>query len=161
MKHRARCLLAWISLVGFPACGDDESGAPHAEDPAQHACEHASPSGTPLTASTDRAAAPELAVAEDPYAVAVPSNAPGFVRIDGPLEGLLFVGAPDVVTGFYRDDSTTSEPLNASPNELCPAEIPEHYDLDLDSGSLTLQLGPSVLSPIWVLLTSSAGHHHE
>jgi hypothetical protein len=68
--------------------------------------------------------------------------------------------APDVVTGLYRDDSTTSEPLGGSPNEFCPDAIPEHYDLDLEAGSLTVQLGPSALSPIWVLLASAAGHQH-
>jgi hypothetical protein len=161
MNHLARCLLVVSSLAWCSACSDDEGAAPHAEDPAQHACEHADHAGTPLTASTDRAAAPVLAVADVPYAVALPSNAPGFVRIEAPLEGVLFVGAPDVVTGLYRDDGTTSEPLEASPNEHCPDEIPEHHDFDLDAGSLTVQLGPSAVSPIWLLLTSSAGHHHK
>jgi hypothetical protein len=160
MFHCTRCWLAMATLGWCSACGSDDPAPAAAEDPAEHACEHVEDMGTPLTAATDRASASVLAVAEEPYAITLPTSAPGFVKIEAPLEGLLFVGTADVVTGLFRDASTTSEPLEAAPNEFCADDIPEHFDLDLDSGSLTVQLGPSAVSPVWVLLADAAGHQH-
>jgi hypothetical protein len=152
-------LLAASSLF-CTACGSDQTTPEHAEDPAQHACEHRSETGTSISAASDRTLAPAIAVAEEPYTVLLPAGVPGYVKISPPLEGLLLLGTADVVTGLFRNDETTSLTLEASPNEFCPNEIPEHYDLDLHSGNLTVRLGPAAVSDVWLALTAAAGHAH-
>jgi len=161
MKTCRSCLtlIGAASFFCF-ACGSEQTAPPPAEDPAEHACEHRSEPGTSLSAAADRAAAPVIAVNEEPYTVGLPSGAPGYLKISAPLAGLLFIGTADVVTGLFRNDETTSQPLESSPNEFCATEIPEHYDLDLDSGNLTLQLGPSAVPEVWLALTLAGAHAH-
>jgi hypothetical protein len=142
------------------ACGSDESSSP-AEDPAEHACEHIAEAGTAVAAGADRAGAPALTIAEEPYTVTLLSGAPGFVKIEGPLEGLLFAGTADVVTALFHGDSTDDELPAASPTAFCSAEIPEHYDLDLhESGPFYVQLGPAQVPDVWLMLIDAGAHAH-
>jgi hypothetical protein len=148
------CALALTAL----GCASDPEEQP-AEDPAAHACEQVGQVGTAVTAaqSTDRA--PALVISDHPYAVALPNLAAGYVRIDGPLEALLFVQTPDVVTGLFRGTTATDELPAPTPNEDCPDEIPEHFDLDFaETRAWYVQLGPAAVNEVWVMLTEAGGH---
>ena len=150
-------LVAWSAL----GCGSDDEPAQTEHDPGEHACEHVSEPGTVVTASADRAAAPEIARADEPYTVMLASGQPSFVKVTGGEDALLFTKATGVVTGLFFEQETTNQLTSAEPNASCPNDIPEHFDLELDaSGSWYVQLGPSVTAEVWIALTEATGHGH-
>jgi hypothetical protein len=155
-----RKLVVTIALF-VAACSSSHDDHPHeGEDPGEHACENRGNAGTQVAASTDPAAAPVLTL-DEPYTVALPSGEAGFVAIAGPLEGLLFAGTADVVTGLSAEGSSVDLLPQGGPSEICPAEIPEHFDLDLDaSATYLVRLGPVGISEVWLMVTESEGHGH-
>ncbi|GMV13227.1 MAG: hypothetical protein HS104_11290 [Polyangiaceae bacterium] len=153
-------LLFLLGLLAA-ACGGEDASTPAGEDPEEHACEQASETGTALVAAEDTASAPALALAETPYTVTLPSGKPGYLKLQGPSNALLFFGTANVATGLsFGSDATELLPEGA-PNEHCPNAIPEHFDLGLDqSGDYFLRLGPSALPSVWLMLTEVEGHAH-
>jgi hypothetical protein len=97
-----------------------------------------------------------------PYTVSVPSMQPAYLKLTAPLEAILFAKTANVVHSLVvagSDENLLGEP---SPSEFCPAQIPEHWELDRElPGELVLQLGPVVVSEVWLSLTSNEGHGHE
>jgi hypothetical protein len=73
---------------------------------------------------------------------------------------LLFLEADGVVTGISFNGEAQSLP-DAAPNEECPDEIPAHYDLDLEPGTWTFQLGPIAAASVWMNLVDAGSHAHE
>jgi hypothetical protein len=143
-------------------CGEDDDPGPAGEDPAAHACEHVADTGTAVTAGTDRAGAPAIAPSDEPYTVTVLAGAPSFVRIDGGIDALLFTQSAGAVIGLYHEQETTSVLPAPEPNADCPAEIPEHFDLALDTtGAWYVELAPAATPSVWLALTEAAGHAHE
>jgi hypothetical protein len=161
IEHRqflAKVLLA--AVLG--GCGSDDEPDAIAEDPAEHACEHVTVVGTTVEAAPERSAAPTIAISESPYTVELVTSGPGYLRIQGPLEALLFVGTADVLNALYHADAIETELPEASPNEFCASEIPEHFDLDLhETDSFYLELGPAAVPRVWLLLSSAVGHAHQ
>ena len=156
------CLI--FALAPMLACGDDES-KPEAEheDPAEHACEHTSESGDSVSAGAERdSTAPRIGIGDEPFTVALRDGEPGYVRIevDEDTPVLLFASAENVVTGLYHEEDE-EEIEGAGANEFCDDDIPEHFDLDLhEPGTYYLQLGPSALDEVWILVTEAEGHSH-
>lgn len=154
----------WVSMAILSAltavgCGDE---AEH-EDPAEHACEHVGEAGTAVTAAADRMSAPAITISEEPYTVTLPAGVAGFVKVtvteDTPV--LLFAKTAAVVTGLFRGETALTLPAGA-PNEFCATEIPEHFDLDLDTpGDYFIQVGPSATTSVWLNLVEAEGHGHE
>jgi hypothetical protein len=154
----SKAVVCWTVLL-LAACGDD-SRTNSEEDPAAHACEHAAESGTALTAAASAEEAPELALDEKPYTVALTPGAAGYVQLTTPAEALLFANRADVVTALLLDGRDASLPEPA-PNEFCPGEIPEHFDLELEeAGNYVLRLGPSGIDSVWLMYSPAAGHAH-
>lgn len=137
------------------------SGGEEVEDPDAHACEVRADAGEAVTATEDQGAAPAIAVGETPFTVTLVSGATGFVAVDvtEETEALLFAGDADVVSSLFLDgaEQTLATP---APNELCPDDIPEHFDLDLTPGTWTLGVGPAGVTEVWLLLHPAAGHAH-
>jgi hypothetical protein len=162
--ERKLAVLGLIALaLGATGCGsDDEEGTPPEEDPGEHACEHVSETGTAVTAAADRATAPEIALSEEPYTVTLVAGQPSFVKIPGGEDALLFTKATGVVIGLYFEQETNSQLSAPEPNEFCPTEIPEHFDLELEApaGAWYVELAPSASPDVWIALISAAGHAH-
>lgn len=162
MKHRS---VSWIVLgAGLlsAACGGGDPKPADPEDPAEHACEHTAEPGTPLEPAVARdGSAPLLELAGEPYIVTLSSSEPRFLRLEGLSDGLLFAAPADIVSGLYFGDGADDELPEASPNEFCASEIPEHYDLALErSGTYYLELAPSAVPSVWLLYTEAEGHGH-
>lgn len=154
MNRVVRCL----PLLSLLAC----SGGPtEDENPEDHACEVRGDAGTALAAVADPASAPALALGEVPATVTLVADATGYVAVEVSEEepALLFAGTADVVTELWHDGMELTLPA-ASPNEACPDEIPEHFDLDLAPGTWNIGLGPAGVADVWLLLISAEGHAH-
>jgi hypothetical protein len=160
MKHQVLFVAFALSLPLFTACGDGDSSDEHTEeDPAEHACLHAGESGSSLTASETPEDAPVLELGDEPYTVTLVPGAAGYVKLAAPAEALLFAGTADVVSELSFEGSDILP--EGSPNEFCEAEIPEHFDLDLDEpGEYVLRLGPSGVDSVWLMYLSAEGHAH-
>jgi len=164
MQSQPAALCLICALAPVLACGDNDPkpDAEH-EDPAEHACEHTGESGDAVSAGAERdASAPEIELGDDPYTVALRDGEPGYVRIevDEDTPVLLFASAANVVTSLYHEDEE-EEIDGAGANEFCDDDIPEHFDLDLhEPGTYYLQLGPSALDEVWILVTEAEGHSH-
>lgn len=133
-----------------------------AEDPALHACEQIAEAGTALTAGADVDSGPALDIADEPYTVTLTQGQVGYLTIESAEDtaALLFVNPADVVSGLL--DPTGAEVLPApAPNEDCPDDIPEHFDLDLEPGTWTLALGPAAVGEVWLMLIEAGEHAHE
>ncbi|MCC7538251.1 MAG: hypothetical protein IT379_18645 [Deltaproteobacteria bacterium] len=162
-RRRAWRVVAIVAAVAAPSlmgCGEDE---PAVEDPSEHACEHRSIAGAALASSAERATAPTITVGEETYTVTPSATERTYLRVvvtrDTPA--LLFTSVANVVTGLYEGDAQVTLPAGA-PNELCAAEIPEHFDLDFhEAGDWFIELGPSAVPSFWLLLTEATGHAHE
>jgi hypothetical protein len=149
-----------VCVLAASACSDDDT-TPVEEDPGAHACEHVNEAGTAVTAGDSRATAAEIAIAEEPYTVTLVSGAPSFVKIASGADALLFTKATGVVTAMYRDQETTSLLAAAEPNDACPSEIPEHFDLELEmAGTYYVELAPAATPSVWLALTAASGHAH-
>jgi hypothetical protein len=160
MNNRGLVLSLLALLAG---CGDGEGGEhEHAEDPAEHACEHVGGAATAISASESESSALEtLSVAEAPYRVELPALAAGFIALEGPLEALLFADTADVVSGLTRDGSQTELLPEPSPNEFCADALPEHFDLELEAGAHRLKLGPAAVGSVRLILSAAHGHGHD
>ncbi|MCK6524949.1 hypothetical protein L6R49_26395 [Myxococcota bacterium] len=147
----------WLAaLAALTACGKES-----AEDPAEHACENVGAADATLTATADTATAPALA--EDvATVVTLAEGGVGYVSITLEAEEalLLWTGTADVVTGLWDTSGADILP-EGGPNELCAEDIPEHFDLDLGAGTYVLELGPSAVTEVWLMLTPAEGHGHD
>ncbi|MFN7147370.1 MAG: hypothetical protein ACK4YP_26615 [Myxococcota bacterium] len=136
---------------------------PEKEDPEAHACEHVTEAGTTVVAGADPASAGAIAIGEEPYTVTLVEGAAGYVAIevDEDTPALLFLGTADVAASLWHGEEEVGL-SSPAPNDLCPDDIPEHYDLDLhEAGTWLLELGPAAVSDVWLLLSSAEGHGHE
>lgn len=137
------------------ACGEKDTP----EDPAARACEE-NGQGDTVAASSDVDGAPllnpDVGANVDLSGVTV-----GFLGLSVPADGawLLFVNREAVVTGLWKDGEQQTLPP-PSPNEDCPTEIPEHYDLELTAGTWTVQVGPAAVDSAWMLFTEAGEHGH-
>ena len=143
------------------ACTAPDEG----EDPAEHACEQVGSSvGTIRTVATRDAIteAEEIEADGQPWLVELSSSEAGFIglHVAEDTAAILWTDTANVVAALYLDDIEQSLPV-PGPSEVCPEEIPEHFPLDLEAGAWSLELGPSAVSEVWILLTGSAGHGHE
>jgi hypothetical protein len=154
---------AWklTAIVLLAACKGDDV---HGEDPEAHACEHAAEAGATVAAAATREddAGASISPGDEPYTVTLTGGA-GWLSIptDVDTAALLFLGTADVVTGLYLDDGTEDLLPTGAPNETCPDDIPEHFDLDLEPGTWHLELGPSAVSEVWLMLVEGAHEHEE
>ena len=154
-------LLRYTSLFTLAVACNGGKDSAEEEDPSEHACEHISEAGTSVTASSDPASAPSISVGEEPYTISLVSGEAGYISatVDADTPALLFVGEADVVTSLQHDGAEETLPAPA-PNELCPDDIPEHFDLDLHAGTWVIGLGPVGITDVWLMLASSEGHAH-
>jgi hypothetical protein len=154
-----------ILLLMNSGCGSDDDGANGAaeEDPGEHACEVVGDTGIRVAAAAVPDEGEELEPAETPYTIELIDGAPGYVTLHGGEDALLFVEARNVVTGLFHEDDLDTDLLEVgTPNEFCEADIPEHFDLELEeSGHYHLQLGPAAIDEVWVLYIGTEGHAHE
>jgi hypothetical protein len=165
MPNRTPRILSLFALMPLLACADDDPtpDAEH-EDPAEHACERTAEAGRKLMAGTARDdSAPRIELGDEPVTVELASSdEPSYVRVevDEDTPALLFTSAENVLTGLFHEDD--EEEIDAAgANEFCEDDIPEHFDLDLhEPGTYYLQLGPSALDEVWILLTAAEGHAH-
>lgn len=144
-------------LLVLAAC----SGGEEVEDPDTHACEARGDAGTAVTAAADAASAPAIEVGEVPYTVTLVDGAAGFLAVEVAEDtaALLFAGDADVVSSLLLDGADQTLPTPA-PNELCPDDIPEHFDLDLTPGTWNVGVGPAGLTEVWLMLHPAEGHAH-
>lgn len=154
---------ALLALATLLACGDDDLASEAKEDPAEHACEQTDEAGDRVSAGADRDdSAPRIELGDEPVTVELAGDEPRYLRVevDEDTPVLLFASAENVVTGLFHGDE--EEEIDAAgPNELCEQDIPEHFDLDLhEPGTYYLQLGPSALDKVWILLVGAEGHAH-
>jgi hypothetical protein len=151
-----RHLTLALALAALTAC-DKEIG----EDPAEHACEHVNQTDASITATAEGESAPALGE-DEATRVTLTDGAAGYVSITVEADEalLLFADTADVVTGLW-DTSDADILPEGGPNELCPEDIPEHFDLDLSAGTYLLELGPAAVSEVWLMLTPSEGHGHD
>jgi hypothetical protein len=158
MKYQFQLFALTLFIPLVSACGDGESSDEHAEeDPAEHACLHAGEAGSSVAASETPEDAPLLELGDEPYTVTLVPGTAGYVELEAPAEALLFAGTADVVSGLSFDGADILP--EGSPNEFCDAEIPEHFDLDLDEpGDYVLRLGPSGVDSVWLMYLSAEGH---
>lgn len=148
-----------LLLIALAACADKADDSATLEDPAEHACEQRSQTGTALTAADAPEDAPALALGETPATASLVPGSPGYLSVDVTEEqaALLFAGTADVVVGLALDGVAQTLP-QGSPNSTCPEDIPEHFDLDLDPGTWTITLGPAATDSVWLLLMPAEGH---
>lgn len=155
----------WCLMVALAGCTDEKQDAtPTTPDPGEEICGHVEDQGTPLDAAATAADAPALTVSEMPYTVTLPeaqTGYEGFVEIAGPGAVLLFVGQSAVATALSEGEAGADVLPVPAPNEHCPEQIPEHFDLELGSADYTLQLGPTSSPTVWLALTDATGHVHE
>ncbi len=160
---RSRPGLTASLLLALVACADKGDSGAAAEDPMEHACEHAAELGAAVTAGADRASAPVFSISEEPSTVTLVSGATGYLKVEvtGDTAALLFAGTADVVTGLSEGETPAILPTGA-PNERCADDIPEHFDLDFhEAGSWYIEVGPAAVDSVWLLLTSAEGHAHD
>lgn len=159
-----RVMALWLGLCGLalPACGDGGEMEENEEDPAEHACEEAAEAGAAFSAGADMSGAPPVQIGDAPYLVQLPAGSSGFVKIETDAPGeevILFFQATDVLAEVY---DMAGEPLgvpSAGPNALCPADLPEHFDVALaEAGTYFLELGPTGTDEAWLLVSDAAGH---
>jgi hypothetical protein len=149
-----------VCALAASGCGSDEE-TPAEEDPAEHACEQVNATGTAVTAGDSRATATEITASEVPYTVTLVAGAPSFLKIPSGGDALLFTEATGVVTAMYLEQETTSLLAPPEPNEKCPSEIPEHFDLELEtSGTYYVELAPAATPSVWLALVDASGHAH-
>ena len=151
-----RPLTLALTLAALTACGKET-----AEDPAQHACDNAGVVGA-TAAAVAEGESPAVLGEDQPTLYALTDGVPGYVMliIEADEALLLFADTADVVTGLW-DDSDADILPEGGPNELCPEDIPEHFDLDLSAGTYLLELGPAAVPEVWLMLTPSEGHGHD
>ena len=83
------------------------------------------------------------------------------MAISGDTAALLFLGTADVASDLYQDGTSVGLPTGA-PNDACPEDIPEHFDLDFHTaGNWVIALGPSAVSEIWLALVDAGAHSDE
>ncbi len=159
MRTRTAALL---SILLMTACSSDDTTEPATgSDPAALACSKVAEPGAAITAGADRASAPVVSPGGAPVTVTLSSSTEGYLRIDGPHDLLLFSKLGGVVTGLFRDQETTDVLPQKSPNGDCPADIVEHYDLELETaGPWYVRVGPSAVDTAWLMLTEASGHGH-
>jgi hypothetical protein len=150
-------------IVVIPTALAACAGGEGEEDLALHACEQIGEAGETVAAAAtlEEAAQAEIEPSEAPFTVALVDGG-GFVNvhIHEETDALLFVDVADVVSGLYLDGEAQSL-ATPGPNEDCPEDIPEHWDLELTEGEWTLEFGPSALDEIWLMLLSGGHDHHE
>jgi hypothetical protein len=162
MRHVETCLIAACSTL-LMACGSNsnEPASEEEEDPAVHACEMVGSPGTAIDAAEERDMAPSLVVDEQPYTVALPRMKDGYLELLGPMDALLFAAPANIVTGLFEASGTVNLLPTASPNDRCPTQIPEHWDLELTTADrFHLKLGPAAVDSVWLMLTDAADHGH-
>jgi hypothetical protein len=150
MKRYGWMLLG--SLVA--ACGGEEA------DPAAEICAAVSQAGTMITATATRSMAPTIAAAETPYTVTLPAMQRSYVKIvnSGDTAYLLATKTANVIDKLYFEGAEEALAAPAALSE-CPADVPEHFDLDLEmAGSYELELAPSATSELWLMLVLAGEH---
>lgn len=156
----------WPVLLLAIACSGKDTGdtaMDEHEDPGDHACEQVGTAGDAVSATTDIASAPHLEASETPYTVTLPDDGSGVyqgfvaLQIDEDAEVLLFADTADVVTALYQDEAPATLP-EASPAEECGSDLPEHWELDLAAGVWQLELGPSAVDTVWLMVLGAEGH---
>ncbi len=144
-------------LMTLVACKKEEG-----EDPLLHACENIAEPGKAVDAAADRADAPAVSVSEEPFTVTLVDGSVGFVAVEVTEDtpAILFAGTADVVTALWHDDAEETLPTPA-PNDDCPDDIPEHFDLDLHVGTWNIGVGPAGVAEVWLMLSPAGDHAHE
>ena len=69
-------------------------------------------------------------------------------------------GFAEVVTALWHADAEETLPTPA-PNDDCPNDIPEHFDLDLHVGTWNIGVGPAGVAEVWLMLSPAGDHAHE
>ncbi len=149
-------LLALAALSGC-AAGKEE------EDPLAHACEVIADAGTAITAGADIDSAPGIQIGDTPYTVTLVPGAASYVSVNvsGDTAAILFMGTADIAQTLYQDGADVGLSEGA-PDDLCPEDVPEHYDVDLHTaGTWTFELGPAAVSEVWLLLHDAGAHVDE
>jgi hypothetical protein len=158
-------LTIWLAALalGATGCGDDDENVPEEESPEEHVCERAGDDGVPITASANRADAPEVEHSDLPYQVTLVAGAPSYLMIAGGEDGLLFTKATGVVIGLFFEEESANQLAPPTPNEFCATDLPEHFDLALEAspGNWYIQLAPGAIPDVWLALTEATGHTHE
>jgi len=160
MYLRLYSVLPAIALSALSGCA---AGKEEEEDPLAHACEVIADAGTAITAGADIASAPGIQIGDTPYTVTLVDGASSFVSVNvsGDTAAILFMGTADVVQTLYQDGADAGL-AEGAPDDLCPEDVPEHYDVDLHTaGTWTFELGPAAVSDVWLLLHDAEGHAHE
>ncbi len=144
------------SIFALTACPSTEE-----EDPGEHACEEVGAGEAVTAGEVADDTAPEIHMGEG-HLITLVDGAPSYVRVvaDEQADALLFVDTADVVTGLWHDGAEEDLPA-ASPNAFCETDIPEHFDLHVDEGTLHIELGDVAVDQVWLMVASADGHGHE
>lgn len=134
------------------------------EDPLEHACEHfAEGPGTAVSAGATPEEAPGLTIGEEAYTVSLVAGAAGYVGINvtGDTAAILFLNTADVANNLWKGTEEVGLP-EAAPDDFCPDDLPEHYDLDLHTaGSWYIELGPAAVADLWLMVAPAGDHVDE
>jgi hypothetical protein len=134
------------------------------EDPLEHACEHyAEGAGTAISAGATPEEAASVSIGEEAYTVSLVESTPGYVgvTVTGDTAAILFVNTADVAANLWNGSEEVGLP-EAAPNDACPTDIPEHYDLDLHTaGTWYIELGPAAVAEVWLMVAPAGDHVDE
>lgn len=143
-----------LHLTFLSACVGRAVDLTAAEASAQ-ACERVGESAGTLPRAETTTNAVVLPVDGEPYTALLADAVPSYlaVQIDTPTAAILFAGAANVVSAIYDGEESVGLP-SPSPDESCPEDIPEAFDLDFDAaGTWYIQLGPATVTEVWLALT--------
>ncbi len=157
--------LASVALsVALVACDDGATGGGDAgasPDPAEAACASDLAGGAPVVAADERVAgAPEVRAGDGPFRVTVPPSGTGYVRFvthEANEAAIFFFAQTAVLTEIYDDAGAARGVTSAGANPFCPADIPEHFDVEFGAAG-THYLELTSAADVWLLATDAAGH---
>lgn len=134
------------------------------EDPLEHACELvAQGPGTAVTAGATPEEAPNLSVGEETYTVSLVTGAVSYVGVTVAEDtaAILFVNTADVAANLWNGTEEVGLP-EAAPNDFCPEDLPEHFDMDLHTaGTWYIELGPAAVADLWLMVAPAGDHVDE
>lgn len=148
-----------LALLALLAC----TGKEYVPDPARYACDHTGKLGTNLHLGQAVGDAPVIPMNGEPHTALFDVQQVVYylaIQVEQDMEAVLFAGTPDVISGLLFKDQPVDLPP-PSPSDVCPDEIPEHYDLELTMGTWYLKLGATAEESIWLTLADAEGHEHE
>jgi hypothetical protein len=155
MKILVSTALLLLLTIG---CGGDEE-EPNID---VESCELIAAAATPVTANTDKAAAPAIAPGETAYELTLSAMDKTYVNLTIAEAGeyAYFLSQDNVASGKYFSGMTEKTLEAGSANENCAAAIPDHYHVAFDApGMYAFELNPSA-AKVKIVVHPDEDHGH-